>query len=73
MIGSLICRDVKTSKTITVGPGELDHEERTHYWNNPTELVGKTISYKFFQKGMKDKPRFASYVTIRDSSDLVDE
>ena len=73
MIGSLICRDVKTSKTITVGPGELDHEERTYYWNNPTELVGKTISYKFFPKGVKDKPRFASYVTIRDQSDLVEE
>jgi DNA ligase-1 len=73
MIGSLTCRDVKTSKTITVGPGELDHEERIYYWNNPTELVGKTISYKFFPKGVKDLPRFPTYVTIRDQSDLVEE
>jgi DNA ligase-1 len=73
MIGSLICQDVKTCKTITVGPGELDHEKRTYYWNNPTELVGKTISYKFFAYGMKDKLRFPTYVTIRDQSDLVEE
>ena len=73
MLGSLICQDIKTGATITVGPGELTHEQRTYYWSNQSELVGKTISYKFFPKGVKDKPRFASYVTIRDSSDLVDE
>ena len=73
MLGSLICRDIKTNTTITIGPGELNHEQRTYYWNNPNELLGKTISYKYFPKGIKDKPRFASYVTIRDSSDLVDE
>ena len=73
MIGSLLWRDVKTDKEIEVGPGALTHIERTHYWNNPSELVGKTISYKFFAHGMKDKLRFPTYVTIRDESDLVKE
>lgn len=73
MIGSLICRDIKTNTTITVGPGELTHEQRTHYWNNPNELVGQTISYKSFPHGKLNLPRFPTFVTIRNQSDLVEE
>ena len=73
MIGSLICKDIKSGQTITVGPGKLDHSLRKYYWDNPSELVGKTISYKFFPVGIKDKLRFATYVCTRDDSDLVDE
>jgi DNA ligase-1 len=73
MIGSLLCRDVKTGNEIEVGPGALTHSDRTCYWNNPDKLVGKTISYKHFQHGQLDKPRFPTYVAIREESDLVGE
>ena len=74
MIGSLLCRDVKTGNEIEVGPGALTHAERTYYWNNQSELLGKTISYKHFQHGAKEgKLRFPTYVAIRDNSDLVEE
>lgn len=73
MIGSIICRDIKSGNTITVGPGELSHDQRTHYWNNQSELVGQTISYKYFPKGIKDLPRFPTFVTIRPPEDLVND
>jgi DNA ligase-1 len=71
MVGSLICLDKKTNQQITVGPGELSHEERTHYWLNQSELVGKTISYKYFAHGMKDLPRFPTFSYIRPDNDIV--
>lgn len=73
MIGSLICRDIKSGNTITVGPGSLTHEQRIYYWNNQSELVDQTISYKYFEHGQKDKPRFPSFVSVRPPEDLVSE
>jgi DNA ligase-1 len=73
MIGSLICRDVKTDQEITVGPGKLTHEERTYYWSNPSLLVGRTISYKFFPHGQLNLPRFPTFESIRITEDLVQE
>ena len=73
MLGSLVCRDVKSGTTITVGPGELNHDLRKHYWSNPTELIGQTISYKYFPQGVKDLPRFPTFVSIRPQEDLINE
>lgn len=73
MVGSLICEDIKTSKIITVGPGEMDHDSRVYYFQNQNEIVNKIISYKNFPKGVKDKPRFPTFVNIRDKTDLVTE
>lgn len=73
MVGSLICRDLKTNLEITVGPGEMTHQERILYFNNQDQILGHIISYKSFKHGMKDKPRFPTFVTIRDISDLVKE
>ena len=71
MLGNLVCLDIKTQQQIIVGPGEMTHEDRIFYFNNPSELIGQTISYKFFPKGVKDKPRFPTFVSIRPSEDLV--
>lgn len=71
MVGNLICRDVKTGNTITVGPGKMTHELRTYYFQNQNELIGKVISYKNFPHGVKDKPRFPTFEHIRIDSDIV--
>ena len=73
MVGSLICKDIKTGNTITVGPGEMTHEQRVYYFINQNELINQVISYKHFPKGAKDKPRFPTFVNIRNKTDLVDE
>ena len=64
MVGSLNCWSAKWGDFI-VGSGEMDHEERTLFWNNPTQLVGQAITFKYFPKGVKDKPRFPTFKNIR--------
>jgi DNA ligase 1 len=83
MVGSLICKalqDVKDAHSgrllieegqeIKVSPGNMDHNNRRRYFNNQGEIIGKVIKYKFFPKGIKDKPRFPTFQTFRIESDL---
>lgn len=65
MIGTLICRCLKTDKVIKVGPGKLTEEEKIYYFLNPELIIGVRISYKFFPKGIKDKPRFPTFEHFR--------
>jgi DNA ligase-1 len=81
MVGNLIGRmlkDVydgdrlllKKDQQVTIGPGEMDHKDRTMYFENQHLIVGKVVKFKFFPKGVKDKPRFPTFVTIREESDI---
>lgn len=65
MVGSLECTDVKTGKAITVAAGSMPHEDRARYFREPHLLIGQTIKYKTFPKGVKDKPRFPTFQSIR--------
>lgn len=84
LVGTLLCRlhkDVFDAHTgvnllekgqeITVSAGSMTHKDRAHYLLNPDEIVLKTIQFKFFPKGIKDKPRFPTFVSIRARSDKV--
>ena len=55
---------------ITVSPGNMDHKMRKHYFNNQSEIVNHVIKFKFFPKGIKDKPRFPTYVCHRSPEDI---
>ena len=70
LVGSLTCKDLESGMTITVSPGELDHIERKFYFDNPQEIVGKTITYKSFKKGVKTLPRFPTFKNIRSAEDM---
>lgn len=82
-VGSLTCElledivDTRTKttilqkgQTITVSPGNMDHPTRKQYFENPSLIVQKIIKFKFFPKGLKDKPRFPTFVTIRSKEDM---
>lgn len=69
-VGSMICRNLSDGETITVGPGRMTADERVYFWNNSSELIGKTIKYQHFPKGVKDKPRFPTFQSIRATSDI---
>jgi DNA ligase-1 len=84
MVGSLTCtllKDIKDPITgtvillkgaeVTVSPGKMTENECADYFNNPSKIVGHVIKFKFFPKGVKDKPRFPTYVAHRDPSDMV--
>lgn len=53
-----------------MGAGQMPHNMRSHYWANQHELVDKIAKGKFFPKGMKDKPRFPIFQSVRDPNDM---
>lgn len=70
MAGSLECTDVKTGKPIIVSAGTAPHDLRKAWLENPSLIVLKTIKYKTFPKGVKDKPRFPTFQVIKMEADL---
>ena len=83
MIGSLVCQITKNiydditkellfeeGFTITVSPGKMPHNERMYYFGHQEEIIGKVIKFKFFAKGIKDKPRFPNFQSFRTIEDL---
>ncbi len=82
MVGALFCvvqKDVMCPVTgkellyrgqeITVSAGSMPHNDRVRFFEDPSLIVNKTISFKFFPKGIKDKPRFPTYQSVRMESD----
>lgn len=65
MVGALLCTDVKTGKKIQVAAGCMTHDERLAYFQQPQTIVGHTIIYRNFKKGVKDKPRFPTFQSIK--------
>ena len=55
---------------IIVSPGKMPHDKRKFYFENPGLIVGQVIKFKFFPKGIKDKPRFPTYVSLKIESDI---
>ncbi len=70
MVGALVCRDVQSGEEITVAAGTMTHGERLAYFQNQETLIGKTIKYKTFLHGVKDKPRFPTFQSIRAETDM---
>ena len=55
----------KAGMVIDIGPGELTHAERAHYFNNPKLFVGKQATVKVMPYGTKDKPRMPTFKALR--------
>lgn len=70
MIGAFIGTDLKTGKTIKVAAGTLPHDQRKAWFDQPHLFLGKIGKYKTFPKGVKDKPRFPTFQSLKMESDL---
>lgn len=62
MVGRLICRWGK--HIIKIGSGMTQLQKR-RWWENPTLIVGKTITFKYQLHGMKVLPRAPIFKSIR--------
>ena len=51
--------------TFNVGSG-FDHQDRAVFWACRDGLIGATIKFKFFDMGVKDKPRHPIFLGFRD-------
>ena len=55
---------------ITVGSGEMTVKEAERYFRNPKEIVGHIVKFKHMTHGVKDLPRFPTYVSHRLPQDM---
>jgi DNA ligase-1 len=79
MVGTLEVRLVKDvqmgEKTLpagtlcTVSAGTMPHADRLRYFQEPGLIVGKLVKFKYFPKGVKDKPRFPTFQSVKEDSD----
>ena len=60
----------KKGLPVTVGSGEMTVAEATHFFQNPSEIVGHIVKFKTMTHGVKDLPRFPTYVSHRMKEDL---
>lgn len=75
-LGALIVRDLKTGVEFKVGTGFTAQMRKEmwqdHIFGHPLSdrikplIVGKTIKYKYFDVGVKDKPRHPVFLGFRD-------
>ncbi len=63
-MGALRVRDLKTGVEFEIGTGFTAKDRAKLDW------AGKTVKYKFFPVGVKDKPRHPVYLGLRDRRDL---
>lgn len=62
-LGALRVRDIHTGVEFDIGSG-FTAEQRKAFW--VTKPIGRTIIYRFFPTGSKDKPRFPTFHGFRD-------
>lgn len=55
---------------VRVGAGCMSHDERRAYLANPSTILGRIGKAKFFPKGIKDKPRFPTFQSLRNPEDM---
>lgn len=50
---------------IEVAPGNFKHDERKEIFLNRSEYMGKYLKFRYFEHGIKDKPRFPRALGFR--------
>jgi len=70
MVGALDCTDVETGEPIVVSAGAMPHDMRRDLFLHPEKILKQFITYKRFPKGVKDKPRFPTFKSIRSAEDM---
>jgi len=63
-LGSLAVRDCATGVEFHVGSG-FDDALRQRIWDNQNEYMGRTVTYRYQRVGVKDKPRFPTFLRFR--------
>lgn len=69
LLGALNVKDIHTGVEFSIGSG-FTEEQRREIWNKQVELIGSIVKYKYFEVGVKDKPRFPIFCGFRDKRDM---
>lgn len=69
-LGALVVRDLKTEIEFEIGTGFND-KQRQEIWNSKDKWNGLIVKYRHFAiSGVLTKPRFPSYIGIRNKDDM---
>lgn len=55
---------------LDVAPGSFNHDQRKELLKNKDKYLGKFLKFRFFEHGIKDKPRFPRALGFRDKIDF---
>lgn len=69
LLGALNVKDIHTGVEFSIGSG-FTEEQRREIWNKQVELIGSIVKYKYFEIGVKNKPRFPIFLNFRDKRDM---
>lgn len=69
VLGSLVVKDQQTGVEFELGTG-FTATDRARLWCMRQALVGKLVKYRYQPAGVKDKPRFPTFVGFRDERDI---
>lgn len=69
LLGALNVKDIHTGVEFSIGSG-FTEEQRKEIWNKQVELIGSIVKYKYFEVGVKDKPRFPIFCGLRHFNDI---
>ena len=69
-LGKFRVRDPKTGEEFLVAAGVLKIPEREYVLRHAEKFIGKTITYRYFDYGIKDERRFARFIAFRESWDM---
>lgn len=69
LLGSLYVQDCVTGVKFNIGSG-FTEKQRKDIWNKKVELIGSIVKYKYFEVGVKDKPRFPIFCGLRHFNDI---
>lgn len=60
----------KKGMEITIATGTLKEPECIYYFQHQEQIVNHMVKFKFFPKGIKDKPRFPQFQSIKAPEDM---
>jgi DNA ligase-1 len=71
MVGAFFVKDIHSGVEFSIGGGiGLTLELRKEMWDNKSEYIGKIVKYKSQPTGVKDAPRFPTFLGFRDEDDM---
>lgn len=70
MVGKILVRDLKTNQELTITPGVMKHPQRKYILEHQAEFINKIVTYRRFDYGVKDAPRFSRFIAFREKWDM---
>jgi DNA ligase-1 len=69
VLGTIIVRDIHSGVEFKIGTG-FDDIQRAKFWKERSSLPGRLVKYKYQPSGVKEAPRFPTFLSLRHQDDL---